>query len=136
MGVESFLLMVPWTIFSMALRLNGKAAAIAIALGVIITVNVLTPTGNARDWIGIYPVEGLANSTEAVVEHYVSATSYMTPATALAEIYEAHLFANSSLALLATRLAVGTVSAQAPTPSLAQTTTSVSTSWYVSTTGS
>ena len=101
------------------LTLNGAPAPVTVAPGATIGINVLNSTGNALDWIGIYPVGMLADSTKSVVEHYVTYTTYAIPATTAAGTYEARLFANNSLTLLATSPAI-TVSTGSPAPSISR----------------
>src|SRR3989442_346167 len=87
-------------------RLNGSSAPVTVAPGGTITINVLNPTGNARDWIGIYLVgQSAAYPAKSVVEHYVAGTVYRIPTMTPAGTYEARLFANDSLTLLATSAA-------------------------------
>ena len=100
-----------------SLTLNGAPAPATVAPGATIGINVLNSTGNALDWIGIYPVGMPADSTKSVVEHYVTYTTYDIPATTAAGTYEARLFANDSLTLLATSAAI-TVSTGSPAPSI------------------
>jgi hypothetical protein len=89
-----------------SLTLNGGAVPITVAPGATITINVVNPTGNIKDWIGIYPV-GAANTTKPVVEHYVTWTAgYIIPATTPVGTYEARLFFNDSRTLLATSAAI------------------------------
>src|SRR2546430_1305312 len=74
--------------------------------GATITINVVNPTGNPKDWIGIYLV-GQASGTKSVVEHYVTWTAgYTIPTTTAPGTYEARLFSNDSLTLLATSAAI------------------------------
>jgi hypothetical protein len=84
-----------------SLTLNGGTAPITVAPGATITITVVNPTGNALDWIGVYKV-GQASSTKPVVEHYVARTDYKIPVGTPPGTYEARLFANDSLSLLAT----------------------------------
>ena len=85
--------------------LNGGSAPITVAPGATVTITVVNPTGNPKDWIGIYKVDQ-SSSTKSVVEHYVAGTSYTIPATTPVGTYEARLFANDSLTLLATSAAI------------------------------
>jgi len=95
-------------------RMNGSSAPVTVAPGATITINVLNPTGNARDWIGIYLVgQSAAYPAKSVVEHYVAGTVYRIPTMTPAGTYEARLFANDSLTLLATSAAI-TVSTGTP----------------------
>ena len=85
-----------------SLTLNGGTAPITVAPGATIAITVVNPTGNVKDWIGIYLV-GQASGTKSVVEHYVTWTSgYTIPTTTPAGTYEARLFANDTITLLAT----------------------------------
>src|SRR5438552_2906827 len=100
-------------------RLNGSSAPVTVAPGGTITINVLNPTGNARDWIGIYLVgQSAAYPAKSVVEHYVAGTVYRIPTMTPAGTYEARLFANDSLTLLATSAPI-TVSTGTPPPPVA-----------------
>jgi hypothetical protein len=99
-----------------SLTFNGMSAPVTVAPGGTITINVLNSTGNAKDWIGIYPVGVAAGTTKSVVEHYVAAISYTIPSTTPTGTYEARLFANDSLTLLATSAPI-TVSTATPSPS-------------------
>jgi hypothetical protein len=107
-----------------SLTLNGGTTPITVAPGATIAITVVNPTGNPKDWIAIYLI-GQASGTQSVVEHYVTWTSgYTIPTTTAPGTYEARLFANDTLTLLATSAAItvatGTPSPAAPT-SLAAT---------------
>jgi hypothetical protein len=99
-----------------SLTFNGMSAPVTVVPGGTITINVLNSTGNAKDWIGIYRVGVAAGTTKSVVEHYVAATSYTIPITTPTGTYEARLFANDSLTLLATSAPI-TVSTGTASPS-------------------
>jgi hypothetical protein len=88
-----------------SLKLNGGTAPITVARGDTITIQVVNPTGNPLDWIGIYAV-GQSSSTKSVVEHYVLWTTYTIPSTTPTGTYEARLFSNNSLNLLATSVKI------------------------------
>jgi hypothetical protein len=89
-----------------SLTLNGGATPITVAPGATITIRVVNPTGNALDWIGIYPVGVAAGTTRSVVEHYVAGTAYTIPATTPPGIYEARLFANDTVTVRVTSAAI------------------------------
>jgi len=85
-----------------SLKLNGGTGPITVARGATITITVVNPTGNPKDWIGIYKV-GQPSNTGSVVEHYTSQyTTYTIPSTTPVGTYEARLFANDSMVQLAT----------------------------------
>jgi len=118
-----------------SLTLNGGTAPITVAPGATITITVVNPTGNSQDWIGIYPVGANAATTHSVVEHYVNWTTYTIPSTTPVGTYEARLFSNNSLTLLATSAAI-TVSTGTSPPAApsglavtAVTSTSINLTW-------
>ena len=88
-----------------SLRLNGGSGPITVARGATITITVVNPSGNPKDWIGIFAV-GQSSNSPSVVEHYVSSTSYTIPSTTAPGTYEARLFTNDTRTLISTSASI------------------------------